>query len=316
MVTGANGFIGQALIKSLCQTEYHVRATVRSASALASLSDYQKQWSLKNLSIYNLGELSDTTDWSDVLTQVDTVIHCAARAHILRETNTDPLQIFRQMNTQVTAHLAQQASALGVRRFIFLSSIGVLGRISHMTPFTDESQPNPQVPYAQAKWEAEQLLCALPGNMDRVIIRSPLVYGPGVKGNFGVLLNLISKRIPLPFGAVKNRRQFIGIDNLVDFMMVCISQNAFINETFLIADKEVLSTTQLLRYLSEAMGKPMILLPVPHAWLKWVLHALGKSVLAEQLLGNLEINSDKAWNLLGWKAPYTMKEQLLFIRNK
>ena len=311
LVTGASGFIGRVLIKSLCQHGYHVRATVRSASAVAFLSNYQKQQQLKHLSIYNLGELSNKTDWHDVLDKVDTVIHCAARAHIMRETSGDPLDTFRQMNTLVTAHLAQQACDLGVRRFIFLSSIGVLGRSSHMTPFTDDSIPNPQVPYAQAKWEAEQALHALPDTMERVIIRPPLVYGPGVKGNFGVLVNLINKHIPMPLGAVKNKRQFIAIDNLVDFIMTCIKTELVLHETFLIADKDVVSTTQLLRNLSNSMGKHVILLPVPHAWLNWGLSVLGQSQLAEQVLGNLEINADKARELLGWEPPYSMREKLL-----
>ena len=310
LVTGASGFIGKALVKSLCLKGYNVRATVRSASALAFMSDYQKQQQLNNLTMYNLGELSDKTDWKDALDQVDTLVHCAARAHILQETSANPLETFRQMNTHVTENLAHQASDQGVQRFIFLSSIGVLGHSSYDTPFSDASLPSPQVPYAQAKWEAEQALHALPTAMDKVIIRPPIVYGPGVKGNFGALLNLIKKRIPTPLGAVKNKRQFIGIDNLVDFIMTCIARENPINETFIIADKEVINTTELLRNISLAIEIPVILLPVPHKLLDWGLKALGKAKMAGQLLGNLEIKSNKAKERLDWEPPYTMQEQL------
>lgn len=300
LVTGANGFVGRALVKSLCRNGYDVRGTVRSIEKSTT-------------TLWNLGELTDKTDWQYALKDVDTVIHCAARAHVLREATANPLDIYRQMNTHVTENLARQASEYGVRRFIFLSSIGVLGQSTDDTPFTDDSAPNPQVPYAQAKWEAEQALHALPTTMDKVIIRPPLVYGPGVKGNFGTLLNVMNQRIPipLPLGAVKNKRQFIGIDNLIDFIQTCIEPEIAINETFLIADKDVVSTTQLLRNLAQALNTKALLLPVPQQFLQWALKSVGKSKLAAQLLGNLEINANKAHALLGWEPPYTMQEQLL-----
>ena len=310
LVTGANGFIGKALVKSLCLNGYVVRAAVRSASAVSFMLDYQKQQQLTNLTIYNVGDLSETTNWHDAIDHVDTIVHCAARAHVLRETSTNPLETFRQQNTQSTANLAQQASDLGVRRFIFLSSIGVLGNNSYETPFTDVSIPNPQVPYAQAKWEAEQALHALPDDMDKIIIRPPNVYGSGVKGNFKALLNIMKKPFPIPLGAVKNKRQFLGVDNLVDFVTTCIESTKAINDTFLLADQEIISTTQLLRNISLAMGKRTILLPVPHRLLDWMLKSIGKSKMAGQLLGNLEIQSSKAYDSLGWKPPYTMQEQL------
>lgn len=316
LVTGANGFVGKALIKSLCQTGYHVRATVRSKAAVAHLLAYQERLQLKNLSIYNIGELSYQTDWSSALNQVDTVIHCAARAHVLRETSINPLETFRNMNTHVTARLARQACDLNVRRFIFLSSVGVLGWSSGTTPFTDASLPNPQVPYAQSKWEAEQALHALPNTMDKVIIRLPLVYGIGVKGNFGVLVNLIGHYIPMPFGAVKNKRQFIGIDNVIDFIMVCLKPNTTINNTFLIADKEGISTTQLLKNIAHAMRKTAILLPVSDQLLDWGLKFVGRPKLAAQLLGNLEIKANKAHDLLGWEPRYSMQEQLIWTVDK
>ena len=306
LVTGANGFVGKALVRALCLSGYAVRATVRSETARAVMGSYRDKLQLHNLTLFNLGELNDQTDWSEVLDHVDTVIHCAARAHVLCETSSNPLETFRQINTHVTQNLARQASDKRIRRFIFLSSIGVLGLNSLTTPFTDESEPNPQVPYAQAKWEAEQSLHAIRGTMDKVIIRPPIVYGSGVKGNFGKLLTFINKNIPIPLGAVKNKRQFIGIDNLVDFIITCIEPQMAINETFLIADKEVISTTQLLQNLARLMKKRIILLPVPHKLMEWGLKSIGMSKLAGQLLGNLEIKSDKAKTLLNWEPPYTM----------
>ncbi len=308
LVTGASGFVGSALVKSLCLKGYDVRATVRTGDPSSHAPRDDENASM--VTMYNLGELTDKTDWRQALDQVDTIIHCAARAHILRETSANPLETYRQMNTHVTTNLARQASDQGVRRFIFLSSIGVLGHSSYAKPFTDGTKPNPQAPYAQAKWEAEQALHALPTSMDRVIIRPPIVYGLGVRGNFRTLLNAIQKQIPLPLGAVKNKRQFIGIDNLVDFIMTCIEPKEAINDTFLIADKEVISTTQLLHFLSLALGKKARLLPVPHQLLAWGLNSIGKSRLAGQLLGNLEIHSNKAHDLLGWEPPFTMQEQL------
>lgn len=311
LVTGANGFIGKALVTSLCQQGYAVRATVRSELAKSQLNEYKNAYGLNTLTICNLGELSAKTDWCTALENIDIVIHCAARAHILRETSTHPLDAFRQANTQVTENLAKQALAQGIKRFIFLSSIGVLGNNTYATPFTDASVPNPQAPYAQAKWEAEQALNALPNTMDRVIIRPPVVYGPGVGGNFAKLLALVNKNIPLPFGAIKNKRQFIGIDNLVSFIHACITHPQALNATFVVADNEVISTTQLLRNVAFIMGKKTILLPIPHKLLAWAFKTLGKSKIAGQVLGNLEITSVNADQLLNWTPPFTMNEQLL-----
>jgi nucleoside-diphosphate-sugar epimerase len=309
LITGINGFIGKALAKTLSNYGFEVRGTVRSDSAFQSMTEFINQFHLKKISLYNLGELTHKTEWSKVLGNIDIIIHCAARAHILQETNGDPINAFRQINFYATQHLAQVAITHNVRRIIFISSIGVLGNNSTI-PFTDDSKPNPSLPYAQSKLEAEQCLIQLSKNIEVVIIRPPLVYGPGVKGNFKKLLNLIEKGLPLPLGHVKNKRQFIGIDNLVDFIMKCILSSNAANQTFLIADKEVISTTQLLKTLSKLMKKHMLLLPIPSQLLKSFLHIIGKKKIADQLLNNLEINFYNAKKLLDWEPPYTMTEQL------
>ena len=313
LVTGASGFVGHALVQSLCKKGYHVRATVRSESAAARIRDLPHA---NKPTVFNLGELNDRTHWDDALHACDTVIHCAARAHVLRETSRDPLSTYRQINTCATEHLAHAAHLHGVKRFIFLSSIGVLGNNSGNTPFTDDSTPNPQSPYAETKWEAEQGLLALPTAMDRIIIRPPVIYGPGVKGNFARLIDVVHRQRPLPFGAIHNRRQFIGLSNMVDFILTCIESEHLINETFLIADKEVLTTTQMLQCIASAMEKKSMLLRIPHPLLAWAFKLIGQSKLAGQLLGNLEIQSNKAQTLLGWEPPYSLEEQMqaLFSR--
>jgi nucleoside-diphosphate-sugar epimerase len=301
LVTGANGFIGQALVRSLLNLgEYAVRATVRSENTLGSH---------KNLRVFNTGDLTTSTDWRPIVNQVDTIIHCAARAHILKK-ESNPLPLFRQINCHVTTHLAQEAQASQVRRMIFISSIGVLGNSSFKEPFTEDSPPNPHSPYALSKWEAEQSLLQLSKNMELVIIRPPLVYGPGVKGNFKKLLDLIEKGLPLPLGTINNRRQFVGIKNLIDFIILCINSPKAANQSFLIADEEVVSITELIKILKSLMKKNNILLPIPQSLVKWGLQIMGQTRLIDQLLSNLEINPLKAKTLLGWEPSYSMLEQL------
>lgn len=310
LVTGASGFIGKALVKTLCEDGYKVRATVRSDNAVTILSALKNNLQFTQLTIHQLGQLSDTTEWSPVLHGVDTIIHCAARAHVINETSSNPLDTFRQINCEATQHLARMASDTGVRRFIFLSSIGVLGNFTDKSPFSEQSIPNPSVPYAQAKLEAEIALKAIGGSMEIVIIRPPLVYGPGVKGNFLRLLELVNRNLPLPLGMINNKRQFIGIDNLVDFILTCITHSNAANETFLVADNEILSTTALIRLLSKGLGSRNILIPVPHQLLTWCLQRIGKRKLAEQLINNLEIDLTHTKQKLKWEPPYTISEQL------
>lgn len=310
LITGSSGFIGQSLIKTLSLKGYFVRGTVRSENSFNNLLEYCKKHNLKNVTLYNLGELTQSTDWGDVLLDVDTIIHCAARAHVLRETSLDPLNTFRQINCHATEHLAKEAQTYKVRRIIFISSIGVLGNSSHSTPFSENSLPNPQLPYAQSKLEAECSLIQISKNIETVIIRPPLVYGPGVKGNFKKLLDLVSTGIPLPFGAIKNKRQFIGIDNLIDLIIKCVESPKAANQIFLASDKENITTSELIKLISKLIKKKIILLPIPSQILKKCLHAVGKGRLSDQLINNLEILPGNTKSLLEWDPPYTMLEQL------
>lgn len=310
LITGANGFIGKPLLRALGKTHCTVRATVRSEAAAHSLTQFQQLHKIKQLSILNQGELGEKIDWYSVLEGTDTIIHCAGLAHVLSKNKAANLEKFRQINSQATEVLVKQASILGVRRFILLSSIGVLGNSSGDLPFSESSIPNPQTPYSISKLEAENIVKTCSGAMEWIIIRPPLVYGPEAKGNFKRLLSLINKNIPLPLGAVKNKRQMISLDNLVDFILTCIIAPKAANELFLIADKEAVTTTELIKILRNVMGKHTPLLPIPTALLNIGFKCIGQSRLIEQLIDNLEIDTSKAKDKLGWEAPYTLHEQL------
>ncbi len=310
LVTGASGFIGKALVKKLCQTGYNVRAVVRSNDAVQSLIELKKHLNPDSLTLYNLGEFTEKTDWSPVLNTVEAIIHCAARAHVLRETSSDPLTSFRQINCQATEQLLNDAVTQKVRRFIFISSIGVLGNSSGSLPFTEDTIPNPTVPYAQSKLEAEQMVSRYSSRIETVIIRPPLVYGPGVKGNFKKLLDLVNKGIPLPLGNIRNKRHFVGIDNLVDLIIHCVNAPQAANQTFLVSDKESISTTELIQLISKLMAKKTTMLPVPTRLLQWFFYCIGRSNLTEQLLNSLEVVPNNTKDLLDWEPPFSMLDQM------
>lgn len=210
-------------------------------------------------------ELGSDTDWSPVLFGVDVVVHCAARVHVIHETASDPLLAFRRVNSTGTLRLARQAANAKVRRFVFLSSIGVNGAETHGTPFGADDVPAPHSPYALSKYEAEKGLydIARGSDMEVVIVRPPLVYGPGVPGNFERMMRLLWRGFPLPLGAVQNRRSLVALDNLVSFISLVASHPAAGNKTFLVGDREDVSTAQLFRRVAKALGKRALLFPVP-----------------------------------------------------
>ena len=296
LVTGANGFVGRAVCRCLTERGHAPLATTRRATGLPG-----------EIVIANaIGEAG----WSAALTDCEAVVHLAARAHVMRDESPDPLQAFRAVNTAGTLRLAQQAADCGVRRFVFVSSIGVTGNATQGHAFTEDDVPAPQDAYAVSKLEAEQGLRAVNGAMEWVIVRPPLVYGPGAPGNFARLLWLAGAGLPLPLGAVRNRRSFIALDNLADFLVTCCEHPAAANQTFLVADGEDVSTTELLRRIAAACGKKAHLLPVPVSWLRWAARALGRPSAAQRLLDSLVVDSSKARRLLSWNPPITMDEQL------
>ena len=241
------------------------------------------------------------------------VIHTAARTHILKETAMDPLAVYRKVNVESSFNLANQASSQGVERFLFLSSIGVHGSFTNIDdPLRAEDAYNPHNAYSISKMEAELCLYKVSEEtgMDVVCIRPPLVYGPGVKGNFLLLLQVIKSGLPLPLGAVHNQRSFVALDNLVDLIVTCLNHPAAVNQSFLVSDGEDLSTKELLQRIYKLMDKPDLLIPVPPALLKWGAKLLGKENVAQQLLGNLQLDISKNKNFLDWTPPISVDEGL------
>ncbi len=303
MLTGATGFIGQALIAELLAKNYTVIAAVRRFSPQLPTSVRQIE----------TGDLANPLLEISDLNTVDTLIHLAARAHIMDESASNPLAEYRKINTTATINLALQAAEAGVRRFIFISSIKVNGEATLPdTPFTCDIASTPTEPYALSKYEAEQGLLSIARSsaLQIVIIRPPLVYGPGVKANFLSMIRWLDKGLPLPLGAINNKRSLVALDNLVSFICHCINHSKAANDLFLITDGEDISTTQLARKIAKALGKKAILLPVPVSWMMFVARLIGKQAIATRLFGSLQLDSSKATETLDWKPVTTLDEQL------
>ena len=303
LVTGASGFVGKGLCAALVKNQ-KVRGAVRNLLA----GDLPNGIELVG------GEVAPDKTWAEALTAVGVVIHCAARVHIMNDQVAEPLIEFRRINVDGTLNLARQAAAAGVRRFVFLSSIKVNGEQTEPgLPFTADQQANPSDPYGVSKKEAEDGLRALAQEtgMEVVVIRPPLVYGPGVKANFLAMMRWLSRGVPLPFGSVTgNRRSLVALDNLVDLIVTCIDHPAAADETFLVSDGEDLSTAELLRRMGRALGTPARLIPVPVGLLNLGATMLGRSGVAQRLCGSLQVDITKTRELLGWSPPVSDDEGL------
>lgn len=300
MVTGATGFVGTTLINRLVNDRrFDVRGAVRrEAAALPA-----------GVERILVGDLTCEPDWQQALAGAEAVIHLAARVHVMREAVANPLSEFRRVNVASTLNLARQAAAAGVPRFVFLSTVKVNGEKG---AYKETDSPAPEDAYAISKHEAEVGLrqIAAKTRMAVVIIRPPLVYGPGVKANFQTLMRAVARGVPLPLGAVHNRRSLVALDNLVDFIVTCLDHSAADNETFFVSDGEDLSTTCLIRRLARAMGRPARLIPVPAAVLAAGATLLGKRNVAERLLGSLQVDISKAHRMLRWVPPISVDEGL------
>lgn len=302
LITGASGFVGSALLKRMeTDTPYTLVAALRRPAADLA----------KTVNTVQVCDLSADTDWSVALEDVEVVIHAAGRAHIMQDVVADSLAEFRRVNVAGTLQLAEQAVEAGVSRFIFISSIGVNGNQS-TCPFTERDAPNPKEPYAVSKLEAEQALRLLAeeSGMELVIIRPPLVYGPNAPGKFERLIKILCKGMPLPLGAIHNKRSLVALDNLVDLIITCVEHPAAANQTFLVSDGHDLSTTELLKRLGDALGKPTRLLPVPMSWILFGAGLLGKRAIAQRLCGSLQVDTSKARELLCWTPPVSVDEAL------
>jgi len=305
IVTGATGFVGSAVVGSLVNQSHKLQVLIRNKTNFLADEIKQYQFDLEKLDVLLLP--------TDLFSNIDCVIHTAARAHIMKDEVSDPLTEYRQVNVDGTVNLARQAAAAGVNRFIYISSIKVNGEQTQLAkPFTADDAPAPEDDYGLSKAEAEVALLQVADEtgMDVVIIRPPLVYGPGVKGNFSTMIKVVQKGIPLPLGSVHNLRSLIGIDNLVDLIITCIDHPAAANQVFLAGDGQDLSTTQLLQNIAAAMGKPSRLIPVPMSLLMFVATFLGKRSVAQRLLGSLQVDISKARDLLGWEPPISVQEGL------
>jgi nucleoside-diphosphate-sugar epimerase len=304
LISGVTGFIGTALSTRLVSDGRVVRGVVRNPEKKAFLPSGVEPIVLRHS--------EDNTVLREALSGVDTVIHLAARVHVMREMSTDPLSDFRQINVLGTERLAIMASEQNVKRFVFLSSIGVNGAITDSRPFTEDDTPNPQTAYAQSKWEAERRLREIERRspMEVVIIRSPLVYGPGNPGNFLELLNLVARGFVLPFGSVKNLRSFIYLENLVDSIVACATHPRAAGQTYVVCDGDDVSTPELIRRIAFALGRPARLIPFPPGLLRVAGRVVNKSAAMESLLGSLTVDCTKLRRETGWKPSYTMRDGL------
>jgi nucleoside-diphosphate-sugar epimerase len=297
LLTGYSGFVGSKVLSHFSEELDSIKCLGRSEPLTGE---------------YVSGELNSTSVYAAALTDVDVVIHCAARVHIMNDHSADPLADFREVNTAGTINLAEQALAAGVKRFIFVSSIKVNGESTELDkPFTSNDKRCPEDFYGQSKSEAEELLLQLASDSDLevVIIRPTLVYGPGVKANFASLLNLVSKGLPLPFGCItNNKRSLVSVSNLVDLIITCIEHPNAVNQVFLVSDDHDISTATMLRYMSQALNQPSRMLPIPLWCYSLAGKILGKQNIVNRLIGSLQVDITHTKVTLGWTPPQSIED--------
>lgn len=305
LVTGASGFVGSRLIA------HHQHQGRSKAMQFRAVTRKQLVTESAGVEVCRIHHIDANTDWSDALAGVDVVVHLAARVHVMNDHAADPLQEYRKTNVASTLHLAQQAAMAGVKRFIFLSSIKVNGeKTKPGQPFTEESLPHPEDPYGISKLEAEEGIRAISEQtgMEFVFIRPPLIYGPGVKANYLKLMQLVQKRFPLPLASISNRRSMLALDNLIDFILLAAKHPQAANQLFLLSDGQSLSTAQLMSEIARAMGFASArLFPIPVPALQMIAKHLGQSAAIERLTDSLEIDSQKASQLLKWNPPLSIQ---------
>lgn len=300
LVTGANGFVGQALCAEALARGFKARGATRYATSSFAEIEYLR-----------VGDIDSGTDWQKALIGVDTLIHLAARVHVMEERAADPLAEFRKVNIDGTRNLAESAARAGVKRLVYVSSVKVSGEDT-ARPYSELDVPNPQDAYGVSKWEAEQALHKVSAEtgLEVVIVRPPLVYGAYVKGNFAQMIKVLENGVPLPFASVKNLRSLIYVENLVDALILCATHPDAAGETYLVSDGEPVSTPDLIRNLAKALSKRCLVFPFPIFIMRFLAKLLGKSAAVDRLTQSLQIDSSKIRRELGWKPPYTMEQAL------
>ena len=300
-ITGATGFVGRALVARLLARGEAVRGAVRGPTP----TDAQCE-------LVQVGAVDGSTDWREALAGADSVIHLAARTHSLGERGGGSLADYRSLNVEGTRRLAESAAETGVRRLVFLSSIKVNGERTFERPFTAWDPPAPEDAYGISKWEAEQALAEVSARtgLETVVLRPPLVYGPGVRANFARLIRGVQRGVPLPLGAVNNRRSLVGLDNLLDLLLRCVEHPAAAGQTFLVSDGEDLSTPELIRRLARAMERRARLFPLPLAVLRMAGQLTGRSAEMSRLLTSLQVDIEHTRDTLDWSPPVSVDEGL------
>jgi len=301
LITGSNGFVGHFLSSYLRENAYDIIYTYRHLPDEVGGEDNRH---------FSVGNIDSRTQWQSALNDVDMVVHLAARVHVMQETEADPLSAFRTVNTHGTMNIARQAVQAGVKRFVYLSTIKVNGEQTGKTSFYADDEPNPRNPYALSKFEAEQQLLALgqETGLEVVIIRPPLVYGPGVKGNFRRLIQLVKKSIPLPLAGINNARSLVNIQNLCAFIESCLSHPGAVGEIFLVSDGQDLSTSELFEQIAVAWGKKSRLFYLPQSWIRVIMQLLGRHSEYQRLFGSLQVDISKNEQLLGWIPEVSVAE--------
>jgi len=302
LVTGASGFVGWPLCQELFNRGYQIRAAMRTQGQLSTAGE-----------TVIVGRIDGETKWTDALRGVDTVIHLAARVHVMKDTAADPLTEFLKVNLYGTSNLAQQAASSGVKRLVYVSSVKVNGEqttVNH--PFTESDEHDPQDPYGMSKWRAEQELQRITKEtgLEVVIVRPPLVYGPGVKGNFIRLLAAIDRGIPLPLAGAKNVRSLVYVGNLVDALIACATHPAAAGQTYLVSDGDDVSTAMLVDMIARSLDRNSRAFNFPTGLLRAAATLLGRAEQMDRLFGSLRVNDEKLRRDLAWSPPYTLEQGL------
>ena len=303
MVTGATGFVGRALVPALIKAGHEVSAVVRQIPAPPLAGD---------ITVHKIADIGSEVDWTEILRGVEAIVHLAGRAHVMTERAADPQAEFNRINAAGTERLAQAAADEGVQRFVYMSTVKVMGEQTPAAPFSETDTPAPEDAYGASKLAGEQALLRIAGEtrLEPVILRPPLVYGPFAKGNVLSLLKLCRLAPPMPLGGINNQRSMIFVGNLADAVITCLENPSAAGEIYFVRDGEDLSSSDLIRRVGEALNRPVRLFSFPPVLLRLAGRITGKSLAVDRLLASLQINDDKIRTQLAWTPPFNVVQGL------